>query len=421
MGRELKKIHDATEKLIAENRLDDQGINEKWHLFSRQCFGSNLAETEHRLWIAEESLRTRIKPSSGPSSLQSQDFPQRYLRDRIMDLKGKSLASTSGMAANLASSSEEDISGGHTDEVSNDYEDLDHEKGRIIAQRKKLATPSPSLNNESLYNDVYYAKISPSTTCHQQAKKNSLAMSESGTASVIEVIEPTASEEEEFKKAMQEMNWTRRLVGPGCSPTLSKTSRNSSRRSSKYSSNGELSPTKRLLEMGIHTETIDDDDTNAKEANDKTDHKNNFFQKLANKSKVVKKRRSPALYANYEHADNDDHEVLEEHVLPDSFDDHDEMLIQDNLPTKPPSVSPSSRKSSSSKGSEDSGIGVLKQQQQNNLGKIEEKPVVVVSKRSILHENKAWYDVPSDDDTEAPEADSLASIISHNLSDDGEN
>jgi len=35
--------------------------------------------------------------------------------------------------------------------------------------------------------------------------------------------------------------------------------------------------------------------------------------------------------------------------------------------------------------------------------------------------NKAWYDVPSDDETEAPEADSLASIISHRGSSDDEN
>ena len=40
------------------------------------------------------------------------------------------------------------------------------------------------------------------------------------------------------------------------SPTLSKTSRDSYG-SGRYSSNGELSPTKRLLEMGIHTSSID--------------------------------------------------------------------------------------------------------------------------------------------------------------------
>ena len=39
------------------------------------------------------------------------------------------------------------------------------------------------------------------------SKNNGLISVESGTASVIEVIEPTAAEEEEFKQAFKEMNW----------------------------------------------------------------------------------------------------------------------------------------------------------------------------------------------------------------------
>ena len=103
----------------------------------------------------------------------------------------------------------------------NDLETKSENKKLIrtnIAQRKKLATPSPSQMgagsraslDESLYsslsNEVYSKIQSPLPPGQQSMMKTSGLMStESGTASVIEVIEPTASEEAAFKQAFKEM------------------------------------------------------------------------------------------------------------------------------------------------------------------------------------------------------------------------
>ena len=88
-------------------------LHEKWQQHSRQYYNSfALNEAEQKLWMAEESWR-KSKTSasnSGPSSLQDQQsYAQRNLRDRIEDMKGRSLAlpSASRLAA-LASSDEED-------------------------------------------------------------------------------------------------------------------------------------------------------------------------------------------------------------------------------------------------------------------------------------------------------------------------
>jgi hypothetical protein len=527
MCRELRRLHESTlelhDKMIMEIQVfkrnednDDiisacNALHEKWQHYSRQWFSSNLAEAEHKLWIADESWRTsRTATGSGPSSLQDHSYPQRNLRDRIEEMKGRSLAlpSTSGAAA-LASSSEDEEA---ADEVSNDYEDLDSKSDhqvpvqrRIsanIAQRKKLATPSPSHRGESrtsldesvyssLSNDVYTKIASPK---HSITDSSRPLMSESGTASVIEVIEPTASEEAEFKKALQEMNWSLDKESPITifprdelrssiltttssspmtsrhharpvqirSPTSSKTSRESIR--SRYSSNGELSPTKRLLEMGIVADIIDTAEpppdhhqTTAAEDN-AADHSGrssrnsraaNFLQKIASKTKLNLRKRSPLpqqMYANIDDDPDDDNEA-EEHILPDSFDEvaEEQRKTTDDEPimrASKSSVSPSSRKSASShtskgSGSEDSGIGIpvkttTTAENNNNhetievnfkLGKIEEASVTSsqASRRAAKKKeslSKAWYDVPSDDDTEAPEADSLASIISHRGSSD---
>jgi hypothetical protein len=180
----------------------------------------------------------------------------------LEEVKGRSLAlpTSSGVAA-LASSEDEAIENDQISEeqLSNDYEDLNENdqksenhhnqppnhqpstnfqqnQRRIlanIAQRKKLATPAPSNRDEtrtasrtsldeSLYSSVsneVYTKIgsSPGSTTGGGAgngvnkSKNSgllSASSNNGTASVIEVIEPTASEEAEFKQALKEMNWS---------------------------------------------------------------------------------------------------------------------------------------------------------------------------------------------------------------------
>ena len=61
----------------------------------RQYYNSFvLNEAEQKLWMAEESWRKSKSnaSSSGPSSLQDQSYAQRNLRDRIEDMKGRSLA-----------------------------------------------------------------------------------------------------------------------------------------------------------------------------------------------------------------------------------------------------------------------------------------------------------------------------------------
>ena len=128
--------------------------------------------------------------------------------------------------------------------------------GYNIAQRKKLATPSPikvrESHNESLYSslsspmystigsqelrtepglDYHSAKVAASELARtgmgqspvglssggkedrrrsrsdlKKRLKQLALTSETGSASVIEVIEPNSSEEEEFKKSLQEMN-----------------------------------------------------------------------------------------------------------------------------------------------------------------------------------------------------------------------
>ena len=287
----------------------------------------------------------------------------RHLRDRLEDIKGRSLAlpSSTGIAALASSDEDEEVN-------ENDYEDVDNSRILTnIAQRKKLATPAPSTNNnpdESLYssvsNEVLYSKISSNDS------NSGLFSPQNHTASVIEVIEPTASEEEEFKEALKEMNWSSELARPA------QIRSSTSSKSSRYSE--ELSPTKRLMEMGI---------------------------------KMKKSKRSPiGMYANIDFENE-----LEEHILPENFDDDSCQTNNKNGTGEKSSVSPSSRKSASShasRGSQDSGIGIQHQNGQVSV-------TVNVKNRS-----KAWYDVPSEDETEAPEADSLASIISHRGSSDDE-
>merc|ERR1711884_201123 len=122
------------------------------------------------------------------------------------------------------------------------------------------------------------------------------------------------------------------------------------------------------------------------------------------------------MYANIsnglQHEIEKDEEELEEHILPENFDEEED---EEETKTKS-SVSPSSRKSASShvsKNSEDSGIGI--QKAKNATASVMKQQVI-----KKIKSPKAWYDVPSDDDTEAPEADSLASIISHRGSSDDE-
>ena len=154
--------------------------------------------------------------------------------------------------------------------------------------------------------------------------------------------------------------------------------------------------------------------------------------------------------ASNNHNSSNEGEQAEEHILPDSFDEVSQIHPTSGLETgngnEKSSVSPSSRKSASShasRGSQDSGIGIpIKQtgtgnnniiatnhenvRSPGNNTVVMQVGVASTSSHTLSNKrtadfSKAWYDVPSDDETEAPEADSLASIISHRGSSDDEN
>ena len=286
-----------------------------------------------------------------------------------------------------------------------------------IAQRKKLATPSPPNNvpqggaperhkrttssgsiedgvYSTLSNEMYSKVASPGGSVHitspmpnlseavatagnrpadkrrtreelKQRLRELALTSETGSASVIEVIEPTSSEEDEFRRSVwHEMNikWAAAgaaaggMAGPlaegGSSSTVPRRRREASVRGDAGVNNRgvELSPTKRLLEMGISPSTLDDlkqeeDDggrlmptprartslhmntaTGVEEAQDADKKGSGFFKKIANWNKRRGERKEPAGREEGDKVDGthpcpDVLDTAEEHVLPDSFED----------------------------------------------------------------------------------------------------
>jgi hypothetical protein len=514
----------------------------------------------------------------------------------------------------FSSSDEEDLDNDYDDVVDNDF--VDGKARRTfnqrrttpdISRRKKMPTPTPSLEDSvysSLSNEMYSKIGSPS--CDLSPKrpirspmspeerrresrdalraklKECALVSESGSASVIEVIEPTSSEEEEFERSLRQLN-----LGWNLEPKSSgKTSRQSSefRNTPEIGSSGRNSQNSKdfeaLEEHFVDETSFDDSSFGENRQHRRTKKKSNFLQKIGIKATKWQMKKSPTPIRRNEKltdktVDNkvDDlgcsplvyanlpSDEIEEHVLPDSFDDEnffestnngdesngdlkvDISAIRRKFETNGggsdqdnnnagndlsnrcnASLSPSSRKSmlhagssyrssttsavsansasaNSVAASEDSGIVVTQPQPissvsgkkeidlplpspavkttvtfydnnrtsiinnnnnvnesklnglttsdyviKPNLGKIEEVASPVNSSRcsssngtgtrveikaSEIVRNKsrpgapirrrdsslkAWYDVPSDEDHEAPEADSLASIISNRSS-----
>ena len=419
--------------------------------------------------------------------------------------------------------------------ISSDSEEeevmTDARKKTPIAQRKKMPTPSPSGDassrsslDESVYSSLsneVYSKISSRGSKKERSLqreifkekiKDSLLTSES--ASVLEVIEPSSSEGEDEHWPIT--IFPSRSEDPSSMITITssprKLERASTRSSSKTSHSSGSSPTKRLMEMGINVLNDDEDHVVYVQRKKKMptsfsfeeeDKKPTLLQKIANK--IRKPSSTPPLAQALPQED------VEEHILPDSFD---ELTPDDELPTihhrstpsllkterlvidqprsldtelinrhtAAPFLSPSSRRAVSSMSSttksasisaasvatssEDSGIGrsSFRVGEENNnihnsppkcrrvitinvdedknrvLTKIDEASSVASSSRCsgsdivktspirmpkspsrVKRSNlRAWYDVPSDEDHEAPEADSLASIISHRSSSEEE-
>ena len=235
-----------------------------------------------------------------------------------------------------------------------------------ISRRKKMPTPTPSLEDSvysSLSNEMYSKIGSPSSNPTSPAKNPTVTMSphdkrrenrdalrsrlrecalvsESGSASVIEVIEPTSSEEEEFERSLRQLN-----LGWNIESKHS-TSRNS--RHSDLFHTPELGSSGRNSQSGKDFEQLEehfvdessfDDSTSAENRlQRRTKKKSNFLQKIGLKATKwhVKKSPTPTRrqnMANNVEQDNNSlgcaplvyanlpNDEIEEHVLPDSFDD----------------------------------------------------------------------------------------------------
>jgi len=355
---------DNSDKLGTTIELCDK-LHEKWQQHQKQYFSSSLADMEHRIMLAEDSMK-KSKPASNVNDVEP-SYAHRNLRDRLEEIKVQSSSLTAGArklsttcssesASTCDESDQDDLATLHSEDT-NFYEAMKTPTSHhTITQRKKLATPSPSHRkaknsldhsmNESVYSslsspmysiigspidksatpsdyigfdttdsfsrqsglDYHRAKATASelarsvgSSYRQSFSKDDrrrsradlkkrlkqLALtSETGSASVIEVIEPNSSEEEEFKKSLQEMNisWSKSLTSqaepqtpvnrskrhsmeplpsPAPSSTPSKTSDSSnSLKGSRANSleNGKspnpLPPTKKLSEMGISANSM---------------------------------------------------------------------------------------------------------------------------------------------------------------------
>ena len=75
-----------------ENRMEECGrLHERWQQQQKQFWGAGLADTEHRIMLAEDSLkRSRPSPQLGPAALASQvekSYAHRSLRDRLEEVR----------------------------------------------------------------------------------------------------------------------------------------------------------------------------------------------------------------------------------------------------------------------------------------------------------------------------------------------
>ena len=346
----------------------------------------------------------------------------RNCRDRIEEIRAESgQLPTTALPSNTDSEHDEDTD--QDEAAENNIEAQEMRRLRqSIAQRKKLATPSPPNNvtngapgrhkrttssgsiedgvYSTLSNEMYSKVASPGGSVNitspmaqtseaaltgnrppdkrrsreelKQRLRELALTSETGSASVIEVIEPTSSEEDEFRRSIwHEMNvkWAAAAGGNGGAAagaaedhrgggaTVPRRRKEAAAALSKGDASAvnaaggvELSPTKRLLEMGISPSTLDDlkteeneegrqlpmpktrtmlhvpDASGVDEAQDVDKKSSGFFKKIANWNKKRGERKEPAGREENEkvNGSNPGDDVLdtaEEHVLPDSFED----------------------------------------------------------------------------------------------------
>ena len=510
MCKELRKLYEATIRLNADMRQrlvrmeqDDtvfdkecDEIQDRWQGYHKEWFSSTLGEVEHKLLVADDLFRrVRNRDLAGPGIGLDKSYPQRHLRDRMEEIRSAScdISSLQRKSSSVAAASLFTSSDSEGDIAKEDTTDSLQKKKVNIAQRKKLPTPSPSRTGDgapcgsksslddslysSLSNEVYSQVIStpikmaasplksnrsPSKLeksrqrqILRQKLKECALTSESGTASVLEVIEPTSSEDEGEDDTPS--RWPRTIFpsrNEDPSSMIAITSASSSFRASDSSQVMFFQRKKKIPSTFQPQEFIPDPNCELQK-----EKKPNFLQKIASKTKFLKK--SPRSSQEEVHSDE-----VEEHILPDSFDDdlnefqeergnnsrsepslptssgkvdpdHDQPRSLDSNRNKiekmmrsHKSLSPGSRRtiisksgsvSAASVATSDSGIGIFPTSIPTVvLSKIDEAsiPASAVSSAKLRRNMsiRAWYDVPYEEDIEAPEADSLASIISNRSS-----
>ena len=348
------------------------------------------------------------------------DYPNRTCRDRVEEIRAESgQLPTTALPSNTDSEHDEETDKDEAAENNVEAQEIRRLR-QSIAQRKKLATPSPPNNvtngtssapgrhkrttssgsiedgvYSTLSNEMYSKVASPGGSVHittpmapmapmaeaalmgnrpdkrrsreelKQRLRELALTSETGSASVIEVIEPTSSEEDEFRRSIwHEMNvkWAAGGAASAVEEYRGGATVPRRRKEAAAAAMGkaaasvgvggvELSPTKRLLEMGISPLTLDDLKTEENEeegrpfpkprnrtslhvpaatcledAHDVDKKSSGFFKKIANWNKKRGERKEPAGKEGNDkmdgsHAGTDVLGTAEEHVLPDSFED----------------------------------------------------------------------------------------------------
>jgi len=432
----ITKEDKTSDKLESTIEMCDK-LHEKWQQHQKQFFSSSLADMEHRIMLAEDSMK-KNKQTSSVNDVEP-SYAHRSLRDRLEEIKVQSSSLTAGArklsttcssesASTCEESDHDDLATQHSEDA-NFYEAMKTPTSRHnVAQRKKLATPSPSHRktknasdhsvNESVYSslsspmystigspnekgtphtpqcdssrdfdstdsfirqgglDYYRAKATASELARSvgspyrqsfskddrrrsradlKKRLKQLALtSETGSASVIEVIEPNSSEEEEFKKSMQEMNisWTKSLTSqaepqtpanrskrhsmeplpsPAPSSTPSKTSESSNSLKGSRANSLEnakapnpIPPTKKLSEMGISANSMHKVNLNALFTSNNNDTKS--ASKLVESKNLLTSEPDILSGIKGVRQDNRDSLHLEDNEAEDINDDVDLMI-----------------------------------------------------------------------------------------------
>ena len=314
-----------------------------------------------------------------------------------------------------------------------------------ISRRKKMPTPTPSLEDSvysSLSNEMYSKIGSPSSKpspkqspmSPEERRRESrdalrtklrecALVSESGSASVIEVIEPTSSEEEEFERSLRQLNLGWNIESKNSSTRNSKRSDFAATPEIGANSSGRNSQTggkefDLLEEHFVDESSFDDSMMNGENRQQRrTKKKSNFLQKIglkatkwsSKKSPLISRREngrtnetvdnnslgcSPLVYAN---VSTENVNEIEEHVLPDSFDDENFFTSTNNVDNNVDlkvDISAIRRKfENNGNGDESSHLGNNNNNDNNNQGDLSTRcnaSLSPSSRKSMLHSGSSY-------------------------------